>query len=65
MPEMDGLTFVRGVRERDRRIPILMVTNSSHLAAAAEEAGVTSYLPHARLTDVGPIVSALLDEQAR
>lgn len=65
MPQMDGLTFVRRMRTRDTRIPILMVTNSVHLAAEAEQAGVTSYIPNARLNDVGALVAQLLPDRGR
>src|SRR3954468_20406226 len=40
MPRMDGLSLVRSLRERDAKLPIVMVTNSTHLATAAAEAGV-------------------------
>jgi CheY-like chemotaxis protein len=60
MPQMDGLSFVRAVRRHYPSVPILMVTNSRHLAGEAERAGVTSYLPDARWNDVGPMVSELL-----
>ena len=60
MPEMDGLSFVRAVREKDRTIPILMVTNSTHLGKDATQAGVTEYLPCARWNEVGPAVSLAL-----
>jgi CheY-like chemotaxis protein len=60
MPQMDGLTLVRAVRENDRKVPILMVTNSMHLADEAADAGVTSYLPAARWNDVGNVVASLL-----
>jgi CheY-like chemotaxis protein len=63
MPGMDGLSFVRAVRETLPRIPILMVTASSHLAGEAEQAGVTSYLPHARWSEVGPLMASLLEEE--
>jgi two-component system, chemotaxis family, chemotaxis protein CheY len=62
MPQMDGLTLVRAVRERNRSIPILMVTNSTHLAKEAAEAGVTSYLPAARWTEIGDALALLLQE---
>ena len=62
MPHMDGLSLIRAVRQRDRSLPILMVTNSTHLAAQAAEAGVTSYLPAARWSDVGTTLAALLHE---
>jgi CheY-like chemotaxis protein len=61
MPHMDGLTLVREVREQNRQVPILMVTNSTHLTQDAAEAGVTCYLPCARWSEVGPLVSALLN----
>lgn len=60
MPEMDGLTLARAIRRRDAGVPILMVTNSTHLAQEAADAGVTSYLPSARWNDVGSIVASLL-----
>ncbi len=60
MPVMDGLTFVRRVRERDTRVPILLVTSSAELGEAAAAAGVTSYLPCARWSDVGESLRTLL-----
>ncbi|HVU33711.1 MAG TPA: response regulator [Opitutaceae bacterium] len=60
MPHMDGLTLVRAVRQRDRTLPIVMVTNSTHLSQQATEAGVTAYLPSARWSDVGTTLAALL-----
>ena len=60
MPEMDGLTLVSEIRQRHAGLPILMVTNSTHLADAAATAGVTSYVPSARWNEVGPMVAALL-----
>lgn len=62
MPEMDGLAFVRAVRRSNPRIPVLMVTNSTHISAEANAAGVTSYLPCARWADVGEHVAALLGD---
>lgn len=60
MPQMDGLTLVAEIRKRDRQMPILMVTNSTHLGKEAAAAGVTSYLPAARWNDVGEAVGKLL-----
>jgi CheY-like chemotaxis protein len=62
MPEMDGLTLVRKLRQKFNNLPIVMVTNSTHLASEAAQAGVTSYLPAARWNDVGTAVAALLRE---
>jgi len=61
MPHMDGLTLIRAVRARNRTLPILMVSNSTHLAGEAAEAGVTSYLPAARWSEVGEALAALLE----
>jgi CheY-like chemotaxis protein len=60
MPHMDGLTLAREVRQRYGAIPILMVTNSVHLADDAAKAGITSYLPAARWNDVGTTLASLL-----
>lgn len=62
MPLMDGLTLTAEVRKRDRTVPILMVTNSTHLAKEAAQAGVTAYLPAARWNDVGEAVAQLLKD---
>jgi two-component system chemotaxis response regulator CheY len=62
MPHMDGLTFVKSVRAQNTRIPVLMVTNSTHLTNEANAAGVTAYLPCARWNDVGPVVATLLGD---
>jgi CheY-like chemotaxis protein len=62
MPGIDGLTLVRSIRARDPAMPILMVTSSTHLASAAAAAGVTTYLPAARWSDVGPALAGLLHE---
>lgn len=62
MPQMNGLSLARAIRQRDARVPILMVTNSTHLAKEAAEAGVTSYLPSARWNDVGSILASILQQ---
>ena len=43
---MDGLTFVKKVREKDRRTPILMVTTGAERTAIinAIRAGVNDYV---------------------
>lgn len=60
MPGMDGLSLVRAVRQSHQSLPILMVTNSTHLAAEATQAGVTTYLPSARWNEVGTALAALV-----
>ena len=60
MPRMDGLARGRSGRRRDASVPSLIGTHSTHLAEEAAQAGVTSYLPAARWSDVGPILASLL-----
>lgn len=47
MPEMDGLTLLRHIQERDRTIPVVMVTanRDPHAAGEAHSAGVFAYVP--------------------
>ncbi|MFZ5895059.1 MAG: sigma-54-dependent transcriptional regulator [Myxococcota bacterium] len=46
MPELDGLGLLQGIRERDRSIPVIMITSASELApaVAAMRAGATDYI---------------------
>ncbi len=46
MPEMDGLTFVKKVREKDPNVPILMVTTNAAKDDIIEalKAGVNNYI---------------------
>lgn len=60
MPVMDGLALTRAVRASGGTMPILMVTNSTHLATEAADAGVTAYLPSARWSEVGAVVASML-----
>lgn len=64
MPVMDGLTFVRQLRERDPVTPVLMVTSSTHLAKYAADAGVTQYLPCQQLSEVAEALKKLLARPA-
>jgi two-component system, NtrC family, response regulator GlrR len=63
MPAMDGMTFVRTIRQRDARTPVFMVTSSSHLQKEAVAAGVTHYLPCHELTEVAESLRTLLVDQ--
>jgi two-component system nitrogen regulation response regulator NtrX len=47
MPGMDGVAALRGIREVDPRIPIIMVTGNESTRVAGEviAAGAFSYLP--------------------
>ncbi len=46
MPNMDGLTFVRCVREKDKATPIIMVTTEAEKTSIIEaiKAGVNNYV---------------------
>jgi two-component system chemotaxis response regulator CheY len=46
MPKMDGITFVRHVREKDRTTPIIMVTTEAEKSRIIEalKAGVNNYV---------------------
>ncbi len=46
MPNMDGLSFVRAFRERDRATPVIMVTTESERSRVIEaiKAGVDNYV---------------------
>ena len=47
MPRMDGLSFVRQLRARGDRTPIIMLSGQGdpHLIVTAVKAGVNNYLP--------------------
>lgn len=46
MPNMDGLTFLKAVRERNAEIPFIMITTEAERqrVVTAIQAGVTDYL---------------------
>lgn len=46
MPRMDGLTFVRTLRQSDKRTPVLMLASESEKSRVIEaiKAGVTGYV---------------------
>lgn len=46
MPNMDGLTFVKNVRTKNKEVPIIMVTTEAEKARVVEaiKAGVNNYL---------------------
>lgn len=60
MPEMDGLTLVRRIRETDAHVPILMVTGSMDVAAAAAEAGANACLSWLSWAGIGEELRNLL-----
>lgn len=46
MPVMDGLTLLKEIRQRDRQIPVIMITTEAERArvVTAIQAGVSDYL---------------------
>ncbi len=46
MPNMDGITLIRKVRETDKDLPIIMVTTEAEKTRVIEavEAGVNNYI---------------------
>ena len=46
MPNMDGLTLLKEIRQRDKNIPVIMITTESERArvVTAIQAGVSDYL---------------------
>ena len=46
MPNMDGLTFLKAIRERNAEIPFIMITTEAERqrVVTAIQAGVTDYL---------------------
>lgn len=46
MPNMDGLSFLKSFRERDRKTPVIMVTTEAEKARVIEaiKAGVNNYV---------------------
>ena len=46
MPKMDGITFVRNVRQHDRQTPIIMVTTEAEKSRIIDaiKAGVNNYV---------------------
>ena len=46
MPNMDGITLVRKIRETDKRIPLIMVTTEAEKSRVLEavKAGVSNYV---------------------
>lgn len=63
MPEMDGLTLVRRIRERDALVPILMVTGSVDVAPAAAAAGANACFSWLSWAGVGAELRNLLSVQ--
>lgn len=53
MPNMDGLTFLKEIRKRNARVPVIMVTTEAERTRVVEaiHAGVSDYLVKPFTTD--------------
>jgi CheY-like chemotaxis protein len=60
MTEMDGVTFVRSVRQINKLVPVIMVTAMDNVAARALDVGATEFVPLTRWQDVGPVAERYL-----
>jgi CheY-like chemotaxis protein len=62
MPDMDGPTMVRKIREQKSLIPIIMVSGSDDARELGEEAGIDRFVPKVRLhAGLAEAIHALLD----
>jgi CheY-like chemotaxis protein len=66
MPDMDGATLVKTLRDEKHAIPVIMVSGSDDARALAEEVGVDCFVPkhaiHAVLSDA---IHSLIDGVGR
>ena len=65
MPEMTGIEMIRQIRRQDCLIPILMVTGTEQLRAAAFEAGVSSFTSSGSWEEVRRRIREFVREQPR
>ena len=61
MAEMEGTTLIAKVRERDQKVPIVMVTGMDHLEKVALAAGANCFVPSSRWQEVPHIVRRLIE----
>jgi DNA-binding response OmpR family regulator len=62
MPDMDGPTMVRKLRELKNSIPIIMVSGSDDARELGEKAGIDRFVPKVRLhAGLAEAIHALLD----
>jgi CheY-like chemotaxis protein len=50
MPEMNGPTLVRAIRQMKNSIPIIMVSGSDEARDLGEKAGIDKFVQKSRLT---------------
>ena len=62
MPEMDGPTLVRTIREEKNSIPIIMVSGSPEARGLGENAGIDRFVAKVQLRPaLAEAIHALLD----
>lgn len=60
MPEMDGITLIRLIRQMDMQVPIVMRTAMEDMEEPAREAGADLVLPWFRWRELGHAMHDLL-----
>lgn len=63
MPDMDGITLARRIRERDDRLFLVFVTSHMHYAVDGYEVGACGYLPKLLIREKLPGILARIREE--
>ena len=62
MPDMDGPTLVKTIRQEKNSIPIIMVSGSDDARELGEQAGIDRFVPkHAIIPALSDAIHSLLD----
>jgi CheY-like chemotaxis protein len=62
MPDMDGPTLVKTIREENNSIPIIMVSGSDDARELGEQAGVDRFVPkHTIIPELSAAIHSLMD----
>jgi CheY-like chemotaxis protein len=62
MSPVNGLELIIWLRERDDRLPVVMVTGNPEIERVAIKAGATVVVTSHRFKEVGPILKKLLND---
>jgi len=62
MPDMDGRTLVKTIRQENNSIPIIMVSGSDDARELGEEAGIDRFVPkHTIIPELSAAIHSLMD----
>ena len=64
MSPVNGIELIQWLRERDRTLPVIMVTGNPEIEKAAVKAGSSAVLASQQFSEVGAVLKNLL-QQAR